>query len=81
MIICVLQRTNNSKICSTRTTHGKIITMIRVSCLSCPRHESNCQSGHYLLLLPHKARIKQQLWFGKKRARKRMLACSLLFMT
>ena len=45
MIICVLQRTNNAKICFTRTTHGKIITMIRVSCLSCPRRISNCQ--HY----------------------------------
>ena len=45
MIICVSRRTNNAKICFTRTTHSKIITTIRVSCLSCPRHESNCQ--HY----------------------------------
>ena len=42
-----VKRTNNAKICFTRTTHSKTITMIRVSCLSCPRHESNCQHYRY----------------------------------
>ena len=45
MLIFVLQRTNRTKIFFTRTTHGKVITMIRISCLSCPRHESNYLSG------------------------------------